>query len=541
MQDHDVIGGQARAAAGERRACRVERGDPHRTVCGHDVVAGSSGRDGPAGAHVVVQQFQSRSGQIRREPGDADVDVVNVVEFGLLGLAVLGPGSCAEPEYRPEEFHAASRVADRDSGVIDAKKGTGAIGGAPLPRDAPLRECEQFQPVAVMVGGGGRQHVAGHRRGHRDGCVGRARPGGADSGRVHRAGAAQRHPAREQADPAKRHRGRPQPGIRAASDLPRDRLRRHPPSGKGVVHPGGRLHPRRRGRPGRQLRAQAGQHRDLLPGVRADRPPNQPHTGAEPFRPRADQLRGRAGPFDVANHTDTADRVLGIHIGSSPADSPSGAFSESWVDMLFVKGFDGSEPIVYLSTDAGQPLSAVLERSTYVPALNDAGPAPAGDRGGAGPGVPAGRRGRDARPDPGHTAARGAGGDGRRDHDRLGTRVRVPPPVAAARGRRDDPGAGPQRVAPPVRRDPARPGRVGGPGRQPPAAGRASGGPRVAGRAGPGRGADPVLGAADRGRPGAARAGADPPGRSGRAVPRGGRRRSPDRGLLAGPGRPDHP
>ena len=40
--------------------------------------------------------------------------------------------------------------------------------------------------------------------------------------------------------------------------------------------------------------------------------------------------------------------------------------------MLFVKGFDGSEPIVYLSTDAGQPLSAVLERSTYVPALNDA-------------------------------------------------------------------------------------------------------------------------------------------------------------------------
>ena len=78
------------------------------------------------------------------------------------------------------------------------------------------------------------------------------------------------------------------------------------------------------------------------------------------------------GPFDVANHTNTADRVLGIHIGGSPADSPSGSFSESWVDMLFVKGFDGSEPIVYLSTDAGQPLSAVLERSTYVPALNDA-------------------------------------------------------------------------------------------------------------------------------------------------------------------------
>ena len=78
------------------------------------------------------------------------------------------------------------------------------------------------------------------------------------------------------------------------------------------------------------------------------------------------------GPFDVVHHTNTADRVLGIHIGRSPADSPSGSFSESWVDMLFVKGFDGGQPIVYLSTDAGQPLTAVLERSTYVPALNDA-------------------------------------------------------------------------------------------------------------------------------------------------------------------------
>jgi len=78
------------------------------------------------------------------------------------------------------------------------------------------------------------------------------------------------------------------------------------------------------------------------------------------------------GPFDVVNHTNTSDRALGIHIGSSPADAPSGRFSESWVDMLFVKGFDSGQPIVYLSTDAGQPLTATLERSTYVPALNDA-------------------------------------------------------------------------------------------------------------------------------------------------------------------------
>ena len=125
-------------------------------------------------------------------------------------------------------------------------------------------------------GSGCRGLVAGRCRGWRDRRVGRAGPGRAGSGRVHRAGAAQRHPASEQANPAKRHRGQPQPGIRAASDLPRDRLRRHTPSGEGLVHPGGRLHPGRRGRPGRELRAQAGQHGHLLPGVRADRPPDQP-------------------------------------------------------------------------------------------------------------------------------------------------------------------------------------------------------------------------------------------------------------------------
>ena len=75
------------------------------------------------------------------------------------------------------------------------------------------------------------------------------------------------------------------------------------------------------------------------------------------------------GPFDVAHHTNTGDRVLGVHIAGPSAP---GQFAESWVDMLFVKGFDAGQPIVYLSTDAGQPLTAVLERSTYVPALNNA-------------------------------------------------------------------------------------------------------------------------------------------------------------------------
>ncbi len=75
------------------------------------------------------------------------------------------------------------------------------------------------------------------------------------------------------------------------------------------------------------------------------------------------------GPFDVTHHTNTEDRVLGIHL--APA-SPQGQFLESYADMLLVRGFDAGQPILYLSTDAGQPLTAVLERSTYVPALNNA-------------------------------------------------------------------------------------------------------------------------------------------------------------------------
>jgi hypothetical protein len=81
------------------------------------------------------------------------------------------------------------------------------------------------------------------------------------------------------------------------------------------------------------------------------------------------------GPFDVVTHTNTQDRVLDIHIAppfGSPGAAPQGQFQDSYADMLFVKGFDAGQPIVYLSTDAGQPLTAVLERSTYVPALDTA-------------------------------------------------------------------------------------------------------------------------------------------------------------------------
>jgi hypothetical protein len=75
------------------------------------------------------------------------------------------------------------------------------------------------------------------------------------------------------------------------------------------------------------------------------------------------------GPFDVVHHTNTGDRVLNVHI-APPA--PQGQYFDSYADMLFVKGFDAGQPILYISTDAGQPLTAVLERSTYVPALDQA-------------------------------------------------------------------------------------------------------------------------------------------------------------------------
>ena len=65
--------------------------------------------------------------------------------------------------------------------------------------------------------------------------------------------------------------------------------------------------------------------------------------------------------------------MTGCSACTSPDPSATpGQFAESWVDLLFVKGFDAGQPIVYISTDAGQPLTAVLERSTYVPALDRA-------------------------------------------------------------------------------------------------------------------------------------------------------------------------
>ena len=100
--------------------------------------------------------------------------------------------------------------------------------------------------------------------------------------------------------------------------------------------------------------------------------PVHPDRGLGRRLQRADHRRGqRAVRRRSTSFTTPTPRTgcVGIHIAGPSAP---GQFAESYADLLFVKGFDAGQPIVYLSTDAGQPLTAVLERSTYVPALNDA-------------------------------------------------------------------------------------------------------------------------------------------------------------------------
>ena len=109
-----------------------------------------------------------------------------------------------------------------------------------------------------------------------------------------------------------------------------------------------------------------------VPARRGGRPGLQP---VHPDRGLAGRLqRARSWPPATARSTSctTPTPVTASSASTSRRKSPPGQFLESWVDMLFVKGFDAGQPIVYISTDAGQPLTAVLERSTYVPALDKA-------------------------------------------------------------------------------------------------------------------------------------------------------------------------
>ncbi len=63
------------------------------------------------------------------------------------------------------------------------------------------------------------------------------------------------------------------------------------------------------------------------------------------------------GPFDVTRHKDTHDRLLAIDTEKMTAD------------VLFIRGFTSGQPILYLSFESSDPLTAVIERSTFAPGL----------------------------------------------------------------------------------------------------------------------------------------------------------------------------
>ncbi len=66
------------------------------------------------------------------------------------------------------------------------------------------------------------------------------------------------------------------------------------------------------------------------------------------------------GPFDVTTHENTHDRTLAIDT------------ERMTTDHLFIRGFANGRSILYLSFDSSDAFTAVIERSTFVPALIDA-------------------------------------------------------------------------------------------------------------------------------------------------------------------------
>jgi len=72
------------------------------------------------------------------------------------------------------------------------------------------------------------------------------------------------------------------------------------------------------------------------------------------------------GPFDVIHHTNTQDHVVGMDTTPDyDKDGPE-------VTMQLTHGFDSGQPILYISTEASDPVAATLERATYVPLLANA-------------------------------------------------------------------------------------------------------------------------------------------------------------------------
>jgi len=65
------------------------------------------------------------------------------------------------------------------------------------------------------------------------------------------------------------------------------------------------------------------------------------------------------GPFDTAEHGNTADRVLAIDT------------EKRTVTLLLSHGFAEGRAVVYISTEASDPAAAALERATLVPLLDE--------------------------------------------------------------------------------------------------------------------------------------------------------------------------
>jgi hypothetical protein len=65
------------------------------------------------------------------------------------------------------------------------------------------------------------------------------------------------------------------------------------------------------------------------------------------------------GPFDIAGHSNVMDRVLAIDT------------QKRTVTLLLSHGFAEGRRVVYISTDASDPVAAALERAVHVPALGD--------------------------------------------------------------------------------------------------------------------------------------------------------------------------
>jgi hypothetical protein len=64
-----------------------------------------------------------------------------------------------------------------------------------------------------------------------------------------------------------------------------------------------------------------------------------------------------AGPFDLTTHKDTHDRVLAIDT------------AKLTVELLIVRAFAFGQEIIYHSFSASDPITAVIERGTFVPAM----------------------------------------------------------------------------------------------------------------------------------------------------------------------------